>query len=212
MPSELRLLPDTGVYIQPTNPFKNIKAIVLSLPLFYNTTIYWHGAEIPLDMRCEWKGWDWVNKETVETKYALYTSWGIQTRQAYSNPDLDNLDIISLCTNYPKKEQLPNPNPNNQMISQVSMSRDRSTLRPGCSLGPSITRPIPWPILILRPLAAGVTCRCTAAGNHRMVRGLLVVFLVGFDRPIHTSGSGAHCVWWIWRKGGFEWIIVQVER
>lgn len=95
------------------------------------------------------------------------------------------------------------------MISQVSMSRDRSTLWPRCSLGPSITRPIPWSILRLRPLAAGVTCRCTAAGNYRVVCGLLIVFLVGFGRPIHTSGSGAHCVWWSWRNGGLSWLLLS---
>lgn len=135
----------------------------------------------------------------------------MQTKQAYSNPDLDNPDIISLCTNYPKKEQLPKSNPNNLIILEVSMSRDRSTLWPRCSLGPSITRPIPWSILRLRPLAAGVTCRCTAAGNYRVVCGLLIVFLVGFGRPIHTSGSGAHCVWWSWRNGGLSWLLFKLS-
>lgn len=135
----------------------------------------------------------------------------MQTRKTYGNLVLDNLDIISLCTRYPRKEQLPKPKPNNQMISQVSMSRDGPTLRPRCSLSPSIARPIPWSILRRRSLAAGVTCRCTAAGNYRVVCGLLVVFLVGFGRPIHTSGSGAHCVWWSWRKGGLSWLLFKLS-
>lgn len=66
-----------------------------------------------------------------------------EDRQAYSNLVLDNLDIISLCTRYPRKEQLPKPKPNNQMISQVSVSRDGETLRPRCSFSPSIARSIP---------------------------------------------------------------------
>lgn len=136
----------------------------------------------------------------------------MQARQAYNNSDLDYLDSQKRAVAQIKRQQSDD-------IAQsinVSVSRDGPTLRPRCSLGPSITRPIPWSILRLRPLAAGVTCRCTAPGNHRVVGvigRLLIVVLVRFGTagPIHISGLRAHCMWKRLKNGESKLSIVKLS-
>lgn len=58
-PFELKLLPDTNVY----KAHRPSQIQHSSHNPFLTFIIYWHGAEIPLEMHCEWKSWDWVEKK-----------------------------------------------------------------------------------------------------------------------------------------------------
>lgn len=145
--------------------------------------------------RCE--SWDWIAKEPLDTRYALYTS--LVCRPVWPTVIQIWMTLMqSACAQViPRNSSYPDLTASIRWYTKyVSMPRNGPTSRPRCSLPRYISPSFPWSVL--RPFAAGAMCWSTTAGNHRVVCGIggpRIALLLGFGVAlVQGSVSRGHFI------------------